>query len=496
MENGTLIQFFHWYTPADGSLWKHLQSEAGYLAGIGITSVWTPPAFKGSKGPNSEGYDMYDMYDLGEFDQKGSVRTKYGSKQEYLDAVGAAHEAGLQVYVDVVINHLTGADEAEKVTVRKVNPDNRNEFISDAYEAEAFTRFNFPGRKEKYSAFKWDQHSFTGVDCIKGEEQGHIFSIRNEYGEGWEEVADKEHGNYDYLMGNDLEFRNGAVREELKRWAAWYWNLVKFNGIRMDAVKHISPGYINDWLDHMRAMAGKDFFAVGEYWAPEKLEDMLRFIEITEGRMSLFDAGLHHNFYEASHNGKDFDLTKIFDKTLVAEKPFLSVTLVGNHDTQPLQMLEAPVKTWFKPHAYSLILLREQGYPCVFYPDLYGAKYTDKDCNGKDCDIILEPVENLDKLITARKKFAYGTQREYFDYPSCIGWIREGDEDHPGSGCAVVLSNADAGVKNMEIGKQHAGKKFKDFLGKSQGEVTIQENGFAEFHCPAGGVAIWVPVES
>ncbi|MFP1495627.1 hypothetical protein ACLB1Q_02310 [Escherichia coli] len=37
------------------------------------------------------------------------------------------------------------------------------------------------------------------------------------------------------------------------------------------------------------------------------------------------------------------------------------MTLVANHDTQPLQALRAPVEPWFKPLAYALILLRENG---------------------------------------------------------------------------------------------------------------------------------------
>lgn len=35
-----------------------------------------------------------------------------------------------------------------------------------------------------------------------------------------------------------------------------------------------------------------------------------------------------------------------------------------NHDTQPYQALEAQISDWFKPLAYSLILLRDSGYPC------------------------------------------------------------------------------------------------------------------------------------
>ena len=64
-----------------------------------------PPAFKGIGGIHDVGYGVYDIYDLGEFDQKGTIRTKYGTKDEYLDAIEALHQYGLQVYGDIVLNH-------------------------------------------------------------------------------------------------------------------------------------------------------------------------------------------------------------------------------------------------------------------------------------------------------------------------------------------------------------------------------------------------------
>jgi alpha-amylase len=70
--------------------------------------------------------------------------------------------------------------------------------------------------------------------------------------------------------------------------------------------------------------------------------------------MSLFDSSLHHNLHDASKN-PDYDLREIFNETLVASHPDKAVTVVDNHDTQPLQALEAPVETWFKPIAYALI---------------------------------------------------------------------------------------------------------------------------------------------
>jgi len=492
MKNGTMMQYFHWYTPEDGSWWNTVKNEAPKLAAMGINAVWLPPAYKGAGGSNSRGYDVYDLYDLGEFDQKGTVRTRYGTRQDYIAAIKAIHDAGMQVYVDIVLNHLMGGDETEKVTVRKVDPENRNEFISDPIEAEAYTKFTFPGRKGQYSAFIWDHMCFTGIDHISNTDETAIFSLQNEYGEGWEEMIDDEKGNFDFLMGADIEFRNPAVREELKRWGEWYYNTAKFDGLRLDAVKHITPGFFKEWLDHMKAYMGRDFFAVGEYWTGD-VALATKFIDAVEGRMALFDAALHHNFYEASLAGKDYDLTTIFHGSLVAENPLLAVTLVGNHDTQPLQTLEAPVEDWFKPIAYSLILLREQGYPSIFHPDLYGAAYTDKNSEGADTSIELKPVEGLEKLLTARDQYAYGQQRDYFDHPNCIGWTREGDKEH--TGCAIVISNSEEGTKHMEMGKRYAGKRFKDILGRRGEEIVIDQEGWGDFLCAAGAVSVWVQGE-
>ncbi|HEX3934387.1 MAG TPA: alpha-amylase, partial [Puia sp.] len=436
MVNGTMMQFFHWYYPADGTLWDHAKAKAGELADLGITALWLPPASKGKDGVGSSGYDAYDLYDLGEFDQKGSARTKYGTKDAYVAAIRALNEHGIVVYADVVLNHKAGADEKERIPVIKVNPEKRNELI-EPFEIEAYTRFTFPGRKGKYSPFTWDYHCFSGVDFSADLNEDGIFKIRNEYGQSWENVVGSEKGNYDFLMFADIEFRNPAVREELKAWGRWYLQQAPFAGVRLDAVKHMSPAFLIEWLDYMRTLKS-DLFAVGEYWAPEDLPIMQRFLEAMEGRMALVDAPLHNNFFIAGNDGKGYDLRGVLKNCLLEANALLAVTLVDNHDTQPLQTLETPVKVWFKPLAYALILLREAGYPCVFYPDLYGAHYVGKGKDGSDSEVWLEKCPHLEALLRARKQYAYGRQRDYFDAPNCIGWTREGTEEHPGSGCAVV----------------------------------------------------------
>jgi len=282
------------------------------------------------------------------------------------------------------------------------------------------------------------------------------------------------------------------VREELIRWGKWLHNVLCYDGFRLDAVKHITPFFFNLWLDAMRSHTQKDLFTVAEYWSPNDLNQILKYIEVTGGRVSLFDACLQNNFYRASKIGKDFNLSTVLENTLVAVNPLHAVTLVANHDTQPLQALEAPVEVWFKPLAYALILLRTDGYPCIFFPDLNGAHYVDKGKDGQDHEIFLAKVEKLEELIQARQTVAHGGQKDYFDHASCIGWTRLGDEEH--AGCAVLLSNDQPGFKSMEVGKRYAGKDFRDFLQNNQKIVRVDEWGWGNFHVSAGSVSVWVEV--
>ena len=485
-----MIQFFHWYTEGNGKLWKQAEKQVKYLSELGITSVWFPPAYKGTNGGYSVGYDAYDLFDLGEFDQKNSTATKYGTKNDYKKAIQNLKKNNIQVIVDVVLGHKAGGDELEKFKAVKVDENNREKVISSEIEIESYTKFTFPGRGKKYSDFEWNFTCFSGVDYAEGKDS-HIYKIKSEYGDDWEEMIDDEKGNYDYLMFNDIEHRNPHVREELNKWAKWYFDETDFDGVRLDALKHISFDFYKEWLTMLRSNSGKNIFAVGEYWAPGQLNLLQKYIEATEGCMSLFDSSLQNNFYTASKEGGSYDLRNIFAETLTETDPMHSVSLVDNHDTQPLQDLEAPVEAWFKPLAYALILLREKGYPCVFYPDLFGAHYKDNDREGNEQEIFLDKVDGIEELLKARKENAYGMQRDYFEDANCLGWIREGDEEH--QGCAVVLSNKDAYEKPMEMGEKYIGKTFYDALGRSQEKVEIREDGWGDFPVPAGNVSVWIP---
>ncbi|MGF1459599.1 MAG: alpha-amylase [Leptolyngbyaceae cyanobacterium] len=486
--NGVMMQYFHWYTPANGELWNEFVQNAQELADIGITSIWFPPAYKGASGGYDVGYSVYDLYDLGEFDQKGSTRTKYGTKAQYLQAIQAAKAAGIRVYADIVFNHMLGGDAPEEVTATPFDPENRMEAVGEPRTIKVWTHFKFAGRDRKYSDMEWHWWHFDGVDY--DENNPEFDAVYLFEGKSFDDNVDLEKGAFDYLMGCDLDMESEEVRDALKEWGAWYVDTTDIDGFRFDAVKHVEAGFFPEWLNHCRRTAGRRLFAVGEYWSYE-IEALHFFIETTGGDVHLFDAPLHYNFCEASNAGENYDLRTIFDHTLVKQQPALAVTLVDNHDSQPLQSLESVVEPWFKPLAYALILLRQDGYPCIFYADYYRAHYTDEGDDGNEHEVWLDSHRWLiEKFLLARQHYAYGEQYDYFDHPSTIGWTRLGNAEHPG-GMAVVLSNGDRGVKWMETGQPH--QTYVDITEHIANPVTTNEHGWAEFPCEAGSVSVWTP---
>jgi len=481
MNRGVMFQYFEWHCPDDGSLWRQLAEQAVEIANLGTTALWLPPAFKSMGGTHDTGYAPYDLYDLGEFDQKGTVRTKYGTRDEYLAAVKAVQAAGMHAYADSVLNHRMGADATEEVEVEEIAKEDRNRVVSDSYVIEAWSKFDFPGRGDRYSALRWHAEHFNafGGDA----RQPGVDKIFRKVGKTFSGEVAFEHGNFDYLMGCDVDLYHPEVRDDLFAWGRWYVDTTGVDGFRLDAVKHIPASFYKDWFQHLRThFGGREVFGVGEYWSGD-VGELQAYLADTEGVMRLFDVPLHFKLHEASRGGEHFDLRTIFDGTLVQANPLMAVTFVDNHDSQPGQSLESPVDDWFKQHAYALILLRDDGYPCVFYGDYFG--------NDDEHHPLTRHRKIIDDLLQARAKHAYGDQHDWFDHPSCIGWTWTGDEDHPG-GLAVLMSNGTDGVKRMKTFRP--GCTYRDVTGHWPEPVTTDENGEAEFRCPAGKVSVFCMV--
>lgn len=479
MTNQTVMQYFEWYLPSDGQHWNYLAEDAQHLSDLGISHVWMPPAFKGTN-KDDVGYGVYDLFDLGEFDQKGTIRTKYGFKDEYLNAINRLKDVGIVPMADVVLNHKAAADKLETFEVVEVDPEDRTKEISKPFEIEGWTHFTFDGRQKAYNDFEWHWYHFNGTDFDAKRNKSGIYLIQGD-NKGWAEndLVDNENGNFDYLMYANLDYKHPEVIENIYSWVDWFVQTTGVLGFRMDAVKHIDSFFMRNFIRDVKEKQGQDFYVFGEFWNAKE-EDNNTYLEKTENRFDLVDVRLHNNLYDASLEGADYDLTTIFDQTLVKNHPEHAVTFVENHDTQRGQALESTVEEWFKPAAYALILLREDGLPCLFYGDYYGIE-------GEFAQESFQEV--LDTLLYARKELAYGEQIDYFDDPNCIGWTRSGNEG--GTPLAVTISNDVANSKTMEIGSDWAGQTFHDILGNCSDTVTIDEDGWGDFPVSEKSVSVW-----
>ena len=479
MENGMLFQAFEWYLSDDGKYYKDMLLKLDELKKIGVTAIWLPPVYKAT-GTNDTGYGPYDLFDLGEFDQKGHIRTKYGNKEELKNLISEIHKRDMNVYADVVLNHKAGADRAEKFMAVMVDENDRTREISEVKEIEGWTGFDFPVRDNKYSDFKWNYNHFTGVDYDNLSEAKGIYRIIGE-NKGWGIGVSNEYGNFDYLMFSDIDLAHPDVVEELKKWAIWFIDELDLDGFRMDAVKHMDAVFIEDFVSHVRKNKGKDFYILGEYWVNDIGEND-DFLDEINYKSDLFDVGLHFNLYNASKMGSEYDLRQIFDNTIVKTHPSLAVTFVDNHDSQLGESLESSIDPWFKEIAYGLILLRKDGYPCVFYGDYYGTggEYSQQGIKDK-----------IDTLAKIRRSISYGQQDDYFESPSAIGWVRHGNENHPNK-CAVIISIADMDTIRMFVGEEQTGKTYTDYTGNNDGKVSIDDEGFGEFMVSPGSISVWI----
>ncbi|MBQ0066423.1 MAG: hypothetical protein KBT48_11730 [Firmicutes bacterium] len=131
------------------------------------------------------------------------------------------------------------------------------------------------------------------------------------------------------------------------------------------------------------------------------------------------------------------------------------------------------VYRWFKPMAYACILLREQGYPCIFYGDYYGLHRGSKGLK-----------KQIEDLLRVRKQFAYGWQNDYFEEDYQMGWSREG-------GLAVLFSLRLDGKKYMYVGDKYNGRAFYDIFHPRK-RIYI-EQGYGCFVCKKESLSVYIP---
>ncbi len=300
-----MMQAFYWDVPAGGSWWDTLSTKVDDWSAAGINAIWLPPVSKAHNGSFSMGYDPFDYFDFGEYDQMGSVETRFGSKTELKKLVSTAHQNGLQVYADIVINHNSGG----------------------ATEANPYTQTNTWTVFNPASGLFYRSASDFHPNDIKQNDSG-VFG-------GYPDLC-----HYHTYVQDWLWKQSYSV-------AQYYKNEMGFDGWRFDYVKGFEPWVVREWTNTVGG------FSVGELW--DSNVDYLDWWA-TEANSSVFDFACYYAMNDAFDGN---DLTKLNNDMMWKRNPFKAVTFVTNHDTDEI---------WSKMLAYAYILTHE-GYPCMFYSD-------------------------------------------------------------------------------------------------------------------------------
>ncbi|SMD35220.1 alpha-amylase [Reichenbachiella faecimaris] len=124
-QDDVMMQAFYWNLPVDetnldGDWWDNLADKSTYLKNAGFTGLWLPSPSKGNWGIVDMGYGIYDHYDLGNYNQKGSTETRFGSRSELEAMIADMHDTSggqpkIEVYADIILNHVYSSDEDEEV---------------------------------------------------------------------------------------------------------------------------------------------------------------------------------------------------------------------------------------------------------------------------------------------------------------------------------------------------------------------------------------------
>ncbi len=442
---GVMMQTFYWDCPREEgrefAWWEHVRSKLAGLKNTGFSMLWLPPVHKaGNIGGLSMGYDPYDYYDLGEFDQKGSLPTWFGTREHLLALIGEAHSNGLGVIADIVLNHNNGADETE------VNPITRQERWTLFHpKSERFLRDWRCFHPSMYES--WDEMTFGDMP--------------------------------------DLSHRNPYVYAELLALTRWLVEEIGFDGFRYDFVKGYGANTITAIQEYRYQRDGKLVtpYGVAEFWdnarAIENWVDLANFSN--SNPVDAFDFPLRE-MLKALCDQYGFSLRNLGTwETVLQKQPQTTVTFVENHDMRG----EGRAIVNDKLLAYSYILTHE-GFPCVFWKDYF------------NFSLALEGTPNgIAALVGAHEKYAAGsTGILHLDDELYIA-ERRGFDGKPG--LVYVLNNRGDRWNGAWVGTQWRNTSFEPAAWWSKYDMNRPGNqgtgadGRGQFYAPPRGYAVYVP---
>lgn len=232
--------------------WDEMYQKMPKVAEIGYDSLWIPPPTKGPTGRSVKwanvGYNLYDRFDIGDVPQRGTRETRYGSRGSLRAMVDSAHQLGVKIIPDIVMNHngngpdfreypgMTATDFHVEWSQGYVNTLNfkRAPRMDQWYHNEGYggtmwqDLANLADIRTEDHPLNPDPKRFTGQKTIEGRSFNFVDGTSYLRHVG-------QYDRYPYYPGG---YTNENASQLLYRWITWLGNAMNYDGLRLDAGKH------------------------------------------------------------------------------------------------------------------------------------------------------------------------------------------------------------------------------------------------------------------
>lgn len=253
-----------------------------YIRDMGYTGIWLMPI---NPSPSYHGYDVTDYY---------NVNSDYGTLADYDNLVSKAHEKGIKVIIDLVVNHSSDQHPWFK-------------------QGAAFQ--NGQGGSSKYSSYyNWSPT-----------EKANYTKIGNVYYES----------QFDKSMP-DLNIKSEALREELDDIIKFWISDRNTDGFRLDGCYYYSSEGTDSsaefckFIHDTAVKYNENAYIVGECWGPSRTD--LENIFYKSGVDSFFDFDVTKEVVNAVNGSSASRVWNSINKTQKAAGGSVAAPFLSNHD--------------------------------------------------------------------------------------------------------------------------------------------------------------------
>ena len=341
-----------------------LRAKLPYLQNLGVTSIWITPAFENSPvaiDGNSAAYHGYWIQDYMQVDPH------LGTNEEMKIFIDEAHELGLAVYFDIVINHTADVIRYEECHDSNGNFMNGSGCAYRDTSQDAYTPF-LPAGQENVKNPAWlndtAYYHNRGDSSFSGEssELGDFFGL------------------------DDVNTEDPVVVQGMVDIYKYWIDEFDIDGFRVDTVKHVNMEFWQEWTPTIQNYAtslGKENFQIfGEIFDGNPA-NLSRYT--SEGKLpSVLDFGLYYAMRDVfANNAAPTRLADIFNQDDYYTDADTSAndlfTFASNHDIGRLarDIISANPSESDEQHlarlqqAYALMFFG-RGSPVIYYGDEQG----------------------------------------------------------------------------------------------------------------------------